>query len=244
MLQTPKDSCFSVFALDKPTDAVYDYLLCGWRGMLIIVGISVCQANVLLIVVESNTTTITPISKAVHQNNLVIYKKRGTEMNDEVPLADCGQDHSTPADLAMRYFKILNGMSAQEWFVDSASREAFVVEYVGFIEKRGSVAFQWFADRQVAANNAWSNNIAFRECLRREIASSVAAQAAAIQRLDDFEWLHGSRQRSQILHTARRCTRPEWVVAKAEFIDALAISETQKAEQFGEALEAEAVDNA
>jgi hypothetical protein len=123
-----------------------------------------------------------------------------------VPLVRDGSTPVDAADLAAHYFGILNGMSSKEWFVDCTARETVIDEYIDFIENRGVAAFKWFAERQVAANNGWSNNIAFRKCLRREITAAIDAQASAVQRLNGLGWLARSHDRDQILDAAARCT--------------------------------------
>lgn len=171
------------------------------------------------------------------RKSLGVVNRKGFEMSDrEVPLDNGDSGSPDPADLAAQHFDILNGMSTQKWFADNKSRENFIDDYISFIESHGSSTFRRLAERQEAANNGWSNNVAFRKCLQREESNAVLSSESLMRYLMVFRWISRSAAKHDLLNKAARCRRSAWVEAKAQFIDSLSLSPAEKAELLDHAL--------
>lgn len=134
-----------------------------------------------------------------------------------------------PAELALRHFEALNGMSSQAWFVLEKTRPKFLVPYVEFIDNYGPACFEALSARQCVGYPAYANNIAFRNTLADESKKLGAKREAMSAQLAAFAWVSDQPIAVDLMGKAVLCVRPEWVVAKTKHIDGLELTPLEKA---------------
>ena len=139
--------------------------------------------------------------------------------------------------LANHHFDILNALSLQCWFVDIRSRATFISGYMEFIQAVGAVRFDDLAILQERAANCWSNNVAFRKLLQKELQYRSGARSTLASHLEAYPWI-GHLGAQGLVQRALACNRPDWVEAKAAFIDRLPISDADKASRLSHELDA------